>query len=134
MALEPRARARTIAGRGLEGNGRLGGKRQVTILALEAWQEACRELGTELSPALRRANLLVRGIELAESEGKVLSIGACRLLVRGETTPCARMDQVHPGLRRALEPQWRGGVYGELLDDGEIAVRDPVRWDGGGPR
>jgi MOSC domain-containing protein YiiM len=36
------------------------------------------------------------------------------------------MDQAFPGLRAALAVGGRGGVYGEVLDDGEIAVGDPV--------
>jgi MOSC domain-containing protein YiiM len=38
------------------------------------------------------------------------------------------MDEALPGLREALRPNWRAGVYGEVLNDGEIAVGDPVQW------
>ncbi len=31
-------------------------------------------------------------------------------------------------MREALMPDWRAGAYGEVLDDGEIAVGDAVRW------
>jgi hypothetical protein len=36
------------------------------------------------------------------------------------------MDEAHQGLRAALSPEWRGGVYGEVLDDGAIAVGSEV--------
>ena len=41
------------------------------------------------------------------------------------------MDEAQPGLRAALEADWRGGVYAEVLNDGEIAVGDTVEWDDG---
>ena len=28
------------------------------------------------------------------------------------------LDEAHPGLRAAMEPDWGGGAYGEVLDDG----------------
>ena len=37
-----------------------------------------------------------------------------------------RMDAQADGLTEALDPDWRGGVYGVVLDDGEIRVGDAV--------
>lgn len=39
-----------------------------------------------------------------------------------------RMDQAYRGLRAAMSPDWRGGVYAVVLDDGEIRVGDAVSW------
>ena len=39
------------------------------------------------------------------------------------------MDEAQPGLRGALERPWAGGAYGEVLNDGEIAIGDSVSWD-----
>ena len=50
------------------------------------------------------------------------------LRINGETRPCERMDEARPGLRHALTPPWRGGAYGEVLDDGEIELGAPVEW------
>ena len=120
--------ARLVAGEGLAGNHHRGGRRQVTIISREAWRRAEEELGNEVDPSARRANLLVRGVELADTAGRVLAVGACRIVVRGETTPCGRMDEQAEGLQEALRPEWRGGVYGEVASGGEIRVGDAVRW------
>ncbi len=122
-------RTRVIAGRGLEDNANQGGKRQVTILGADRWDEMCRELGEDVDPKLRRANLYVRGIDLLKSRGRILCIGACRIRIYGETRPCNLMDEAHAGLQKALDPDWRGGVYGEVLEDAEIAVGDIVSWE-----
>lgn len=126
--MEPLEAARLVEGEGLAGNVHAGGRRQVTVIAREAWRRAEEELGRSVDPAARRANLLVRGVELARSEGRVLAVGSCRILVRGETTPCGRMDEAAEGLQEALGPEWRGGVYGEVAAGGEVRVGDPVAW------
>ncbi|MEM7048999.1 MAG: MOSC domain-containing protein [Acidobacteriota bacterium] len=121
--------ARLVAGRGLADNADQGGRRQVTLLDDAAWQRAIDELGVEVDPRARRANLLIRGLTLAGPRFRVLRIGDCRLRVLGETRPCERMDEASPGLRAALSPEWRGGVFAEVLDDGEIRLGDAVRWE-----
>ena len=121
--------ARLVAGRGLEGNANQGGKRQVTIIERESWDDVMTELDAELSPATRRANLMVSGIELARTRGRILRIGDARLRVYGETKPCERMEEALSGLRGAMYDDWRGGVFAEVLEGGEIHVGDPVEWE-----
>jgi len=128
-AMRPLDHARLVAGEGLAGNANRGGRRQVTLLAREAWDAAQRELGRRLDPSLRRANLLVRGIALTAPPGSILRVGGCRLLVHGVTRPCHRMDAAAAGLRAALEKDGRGGIYGAVLQGGEIAVGDRVEWE-----
>src|SRR5690606_27104930 len=82
----------------------------------------------DLNPAARRANILLRGVDLTRSRGRVLRIADCRLRIAGETRPCERMDEALPGLRAAMRPAWRGGVFAEVLDDGFVAIGDPVEW------
>jgi MOSC domain-containing protein YiiM len=103
----------------------------VTLLDVARWRDAERELGDEVDPRARRANLMTEGIDYRESRGRVLRIGGVRVRLLGETRPCGRMDEARAGLRRALEPDWRAGAYGELLDDGELAVGDDAAWDDG---
>jgi len=46
--------------------------------------------------------------------------------IRGETRPCERMDEACPGLREALLPESRGGVFGIVLRGGEVETGDTV--------
>ena len=105
------------------------GKRQVTLLSLEAWQTACTELGAELPWTTRRANILVSGITFsADDVGKILQIGDVRLQITVETDPCNRMDEQHQGLMAVLTPNWRAGVCCRVLSGGQIRVNDPMTW------
>lgn len=108
--------------------GTSSGRRQVTVLAIEGWRAACRDLGVELPWRLRRANLLIERLHLAEGAGGQLEIGSVRLEITGETDPCERMDAQHPGLMTALAPAWRGGVTCRVLAAGTIRLGDPVRF------
>lgn len=106
------------------------GKRQLTVLSHEAWQQACDELGKQLPWTTRRANLLVKGIDFSPDDvGKVLSIGEVRLEITRETDPCKRMDEAQDGLKQALMPDWRGGVCCRVLHPGEIHLGDTVSLD-----
>ena len=90
------------------------------------------ELGLEGEDALswssRRANLLVEGVKLPREAGKIIAIGkTLRIETTMECDPCSRMDEIKAGLKLALEPDWRGGVLGTVVSDGEIAIGDEVR-------
>ena len=124
--MDPVQSARLDTGRGLAGNANRGGWRQVTLLEREAWERAAGSLETTLDPSLRRANLLVSGVRLERTRGRVLRIGDCRIEIRGETKPCERMDEVCPGLKDALLSGWGGGAFGVVLEGGPIEVGAPV--------
>ncbi len=100
--------------------------REVTVVDRAAWRSACEELGQEVPWTARRANLLVTGLDLRASAGCELRIGAARLRVTGETLPCRIMDRQRAGLRRALEPDWRGGATCTVLAGGTVAVGNAV--------
>ena len=118
-----------IPGEGLRGSAPVRGKRQVTVLSREAWERAAREAGQpEVDPALRRANLLVTGVDFRETGGRTLAIGETRILIHGETKPCDRMDAGALRLRETLSPEWRAGAFGEVVSGGRIRIGDPVGW------
>ena len=121
-------RARLRAGHGIEGNANRGGRRQVTLLEKEVWERLMAEVGGELDPSTRRANLLVSGVPLEASRGRVLAVGPVRIRIWGETKPCNLLDEAKPGLRAAMYAHWAGGAFGEVLNDGEIRVGDAVRF------
>jgi hypothetical protein len=107
-------------------------KRQVSIIEAESWEAAMDELGIAPEDRLpwhaRRCNLMVRGLRLPREQGRIIAIGkTLRIEVMAETDPCERMDALLPGLKAALMPDWRGGVCGRVLTDGEIALGDEVR-------
>ena len=121
--------AKALAGRGFDGGAGEASTRQLTVLAAEAWADAEATLGMSVDPALRRANLLVEGLDLAGTTGRVLRVGDLRLEITGETKPCHQMDSAVDGLRAALEPDWRGGAHGMVLGDATVRMGDPVGWD-----
>lgn len=121
--------ATAIAGQGLSGSVDRSRRRQVTVISHEVWERLMKELGADISPSSRRANLMVSGVALANTRGKTLRVGGVRLAIGGETTPCERMDEAFEGLRAAMRPDWGGGVFAEVLDDGVVTVGDEVRWE-----
>lgn len=127
--------------KGLEGDSRGARypRRQITILALEAWEAALASLPDDLADELpvggpranlpwttRRANLLIEGASLPQARGARIQIGNVILEVTGQTNPCRRMEEARPGLLKALGPDWRGGVTCRVEVPGAIALGDPL--------
>jgi MOSC domain-containing protein YiiM len=127
--MDPVSKTSLVAGRGLLGNADQGRRRQVTLIERERWEHLMQQLNASISPAARRANLMVSGVSLAHTRDRVLLVGPCRLRIAGETKPCERMDEALPGLRTAMAVEWGGGVFAEVLADGVITVGDEVTWD-----
>jgi MOSC domain-containing protein YiiM len=126
--MDPRESATLIAGRGIAGNANQGGRRQVVLLGEEGWAQATAELGVDLDPSTRRGNLLLSGIALEKTRGRILRIGPVRLRIWTECTPCYQMDQACDGLKLALRPHWRAGACAEVLAGGTIQVGDEATW------
>ena len=126
--MDPVPTAFAQADKGLKGNADLRRRRQVTLLSANAWEDVERDMGKSIDPRSRRANLFVRGLDLRHSRDRILAVGECRLRIGGETRPCRLMDDAVPGLQQALDPDWRAGVFGQVLNDAEIHVGDPVYW------
>ena len=104
------------------------GRRQVTILFEHDWQAAIANLDPQTPWTVRRANLLVAGIDNPKAPGGILAIGAARFLITGETDPCIRMDEQLPGLQEQLTPDWRGGLTARVLTGGDIKAGDKAEW------
>jgi MOSC domain-containing protein YiiM len=121
--MDPAGSATLVAEKGIVGNANQSGKRQVTIIEREVFDRIAAKL-PEAAPRMRRANFMVSGLRLAHTRGHTLTVGSVRIRIEGETRPCERMDQQCPGLTQALEPDWNGGVYGVVLDAGEVRVGD----------
>jgi len=124
--MDPVQKAQVVAGQGIVGNANQGGKRQVTIVSAKHWQDVTAPLGHTPDVKMRRANLLVSDVDFIASHGRILKIGHVRVRIYGETRPCEQMDMAAPGLQAAMSVPFGGGAFGEILDDGEIAVGDPV--------
>jgi MOSC domain-containing protein YiiM len=106
--------------------GAIGGDRQVTIMTLESWDAVCKELNRKLHWTMRRANLLIEGIDLENSTGNRLKIGEFYIEITGELTPCDLMSKQQLGLKKALIPDWRGGVTGRVISEGNVTEGDLV--------
>ena len=122
--MNPVEEAEFVAGRGIRGNADQGGWRHVTVVDEAEWRAAIDELGVDVDPAARRANVLVRGINLYKSRGKFLKLGDVTIKLLGETRPCHQMDEAQHGLRAALGPEWRAGAYGRIVSGGNVRVGD----------
>lgn len=119
-----------VTERGISGNAKSSAHRRVTFISEEQWADTTSELGTELPWHTRRANVLLSGVHAPDLMGKTLRVGDVEIQVNGETEPCGRMDEIHPGLRKALEPECRGGVYGSVVSGGTLRVGDTVEVSG----
>jgi len=122
-------RAECMVGHGLASNADRSRRRQVTLLERESWDRLMMELNGSSDPSSRRANVLISGISLAHTRGRVLCIGNVRLLVGGEVTPCERMDEAVPGLQEAMRGDWAGGAFTQVIAGGTIKVGDAVTWE-----
>ena len=127
--MDPKEVARLEPGVGLDGTANRGGRRQVTIISAERWKTIADGLSADVPPSTRRANLMVSGLDLENTRGRILRVGATRLRINGETRPCWQMEEAHAGLQAAMDPHWGGGAFAEVLDGGEIRIGDAVEWE-----
>ena len=104
---------------GLEGDRRRSRRRQVLLME----HETLDEFG--LAPGAVREQVTVRGIELAKLVlGSRIRVGTAVLEVAGMCSPCTRMDELKPGLRRELDG--RRGRFVRVIEAGSFAVGDEL--------
>src|ERR671936_1337494 len=127
--------ARALAGKGLEGNryfyaaGNAPDGRALTLIAAEALEALEQDTNIVLSAAETRRNVLTRGIDVNALVGKRFRIGdvECRGVELCE--PCTHLQSMtQPGVLNGLVH--RAGLNADILNDGEIAVGDPVTVEG----
>ena len=126
--MDPVESATLVEEMGIRDSANFGSHRQVTIISLERWLEMTSELGVDVDPAARRAEVMISGLDLERSRGRVLHIGGCVLRIGGETRPCERMEEACRGLRDVMAVRWGGGAWAEVLRGGIIRTGDRVAW------
>lgn len=125
MKVVPHAEV-AVAG-GIAGDLDCSPHRGVTFISAEQWDETTKELNVEIPWHTRRANVLVRGLNLSETFDCTFEIGDVRIQIEGETHPCGLMDKLQPGLKDALTPNVRAGVHGRVLKAGTFSPGDKIR-------
>ena len=100
------------------------GKRQVTLLSLQHWKDACNEIQMPLDWTARRSNLLVESLTLENTREQFLCCGDVILQITGDTDPCSRMRDIHPKLFDALNQHWRGGVNCRVIREGQLKLNE----------
>lgn len=113
---------RAHAGRGLEGDRffdyKVNYKGQVTLFAMEVFEELCRFLNrTDLEPWAMRRNLIIAGVDLNDLIGRRFLLQEVELEGVEECRPCSWMEQAcGPGAEEFL--RGRGGLRARILSDG----------------
>ena len=100
--------------------------RQVTFLDEANWIAACEEIAADLPWTTRRANILVQGLDLPKLVEQQVRVGTALVEVIGEVDPCYVMDAAQNGLKDALKPDWRGGVYARVIESGIVVNEDKI--------
>lgn len=122
--MEPVESLQIESGKGIVGDHTHGSSRHVTLIFEDDWKRAANELGKDVDPAGRRANVLLsggHGSGLLESH---VRLGDVHLEIKSVTAPCRVMDEFEPGLMDALRPEGRAGVWARAHNDGSIQVGD----------
>jgi len=114
-------------GEGVVGDHTLGRMRHVTIVFADDWAEAERELGREVDPVGRRANVFVSGGDCERLVGHRIRLGEALIEVKGIVAPCPVMEKAAEGLQEALKPGGRPGIWGRVLEGGTVAVGGVLR-------
>ena len=102
--MDPVDEAVAVEGRGLKGGTDFDSHRQVTLIEREVFDRLKGSLDDSMEPMMRRANLLVSGIRLEDTRGRMLAVGDLRIHIRGETRPCGQMEAAGEG------PSWTPSI------------------------
>jgi len=123
-------RATALAGSGLEGDRHVAGTGTFpsglpgsALTLIES--EVCESFTPWLAADEHRRNVVTSGIDLNALVGYEFTIGPVRCRGMRLCEPCTVIDGYagRPILRALIH---RGGLRADILDDGEIAVGDPI--------
>lgn len=110
----------------IRGNGEVS-KRQVSIIEREQIAEHAETLGLKrIPPGIVRSNIETSGIDLIELLGWEVEVGEALVHFYEARTPCAKMDQIAPGLRKLMCNDQQG-VLGQVVRSGKVMVGDKVK-------
>lgn len=126
-----------LQGVGLEGD-RCAGKqgaysrstritvRDVSLIAVEAMQEANLELDPPFTPQETRRNIVTQGVSLNDLVGKHFSIGKVKFYGVELCDPCKRPSALSgkPGFSEAFYR--RGGLRASILTTGTVSAGDEI--------
>jgi len=100
----------------------------VTLIEREALDRAAADYDLELDPSETRRNLLTRAVPLNHLVDREFRVGEALLVGRRLCEPCGYMESLAEveGAERALVH--RGGLEADVVESGEIAVGDAVRF------
>jgi len=110
-----------IADVGFQGciHGRAGSRRQVLLMDWETLE------AMDILPGAVKENVTTRGVALKSlCGGQRLRVGEAVLEVMAPCEPCHRMDQIRPGLQRAL--RGRRGMLCRVVRTGRIQRGDGI--------
>ena len=119
------AQANFVTGQGMQGDRHLRSdglraKRQVLIMDVET----LNHFGLE--PGQVRENVTLEGLDLSTiSAGDRVSLGADVVLeITGDCEPCARMDEIRPGLKEEIDGE--RGVLAFVEKGGVVSIGSEV--------
>jgi MOSC domain-containing protein YiiM len=102
------------------------GKRQVTLIEREQISEHCAVLGlSSIPPGIVRSNIETEGIDLSGLQGRYVRVGTAVILVGKPRDPCAKMDQIAPGLKNLMD-HGKQGVLATVVVSGTVHVSDEI--------
>ena len=90
------------AGQGIVGNADRGGRRQVTLIEREVWDALMLDLGADVPPSARRANLLVSGVGPEATDASVTKYDLARPNAQSTTLQAVRLGEVWSGKASSL--------------------------------
>lgn len=117
---------RYSTGKGAYSKSKIKKIRHVSLISIEAIEEANRELATPFLPEETRRNILTQGIDLNSLVGKEFTVGVVKMRGTELCDPCKRPSILAGKSDFDSAFENKGGLRAEILSDGEIKVGDEI--------